>query len=462
MDINLYRLLPSVDEVLRDESIAHLLNDNKRENVVKIIRRVIEKYRMEINNNVNFIVDKAEIIRQVVNDIEMRKLMNLKRVVNGTGIVIHTNLGRSPLPKQIKDNIWEVASHYSTLEYDVEKGERGSRYLHIEELLCEISGAEAAIVVNNNAAAVLLALSTIAKGKEVVVSRGQLVEIGGSFRIPEVMMQSGAILREVGTTNKTHDYDYINAISENTALLLKVHTSNYKIIGFTEEVSSSRLVEIGLKFKIPTMEDLGSGVMIDLEKYGLEYEPTVQDCVKAGVDIITFSGDKLLGGPQAGIIVGKKKYIDLMKKNPLTRALRVDKLCLSSLEAILKIYRDSDPVEIIPTLKMLTKKENDLYNSAMELKRMISGIPGIKSEILKLNSMAGGGSLPLENLPSYGVAISVDGLSTNGLEKKLRQNIIPIIVRIISDRVTVDVRTLIDDDYQIIVDALKHIVEVCS
>lgn len=462
MYTNFYRSLPSVDEVLRDESITHLLNNNRRENVVKVIRRVLEEYRQKIYNDSNFIVDKDEIIRQVVNCVERRKLMNLKRVVNGTGIVIHTNLGRSLLPTQLKDNIWDVASHYSTLEYDVEKGERGSRYFHIEELLCELSGAEAALVVNNNAAAVLLVLSTIAKGKEVVVSRGQLIEIGGSFRIPEVMMQSGAILREVGTTNKTHDYDYINAISENTALLLKVHTSNYKIIGFTEEVSSSRLVEIGLKFNIPIMEDLGSGVMVDLRKYGLEYEPTVQDCIKAGVDIVTFSGDKLLGGPQAGIIVGKKKYIDLMKKNPLTRALRVDKLCLSSLEAILRIYRDSDPVEIIPTLKMLTTKEKDLYNSAIELKNMISEIPGIKSEIIKLNSLAGGGSLPQERFPSYGVTITVEGLSANGLEKKLRQNIIPIIARIISDTVTVDVRTLFYDDYRIIVDALKHIVEVCS
>ncbi|MGB9809112.1 MAG: L-seryl-tRNA(Sec) selenium transferase, partial [Caldanaerobacter sp.] len=365
-------------------------------------------------------------------------------------------------PPQVKEHLLDIAFRYSTLEYDVEKGERGSRYSHVENLLCELLDVEAALVVNNNAAAVLLALNTLAKGKEVIVSRGQLIEIGGSFRIPDVMLQSGAILKEVGTTNKTYDFDYINAITENTALLLKVHTSNYRIVGFTHDIATEELVQIGRKYDIPTMEDLGSGVMVDLREYGLPHEPTVQEVIKAGVDIVTFSGDKLLGGPQAGIIVGKKKYIDLMKKNPLTRALRVDKLCLVSLESVLRIYRDYDPVEAIPTLKMLTAKASQLYKKAVILNKLVLTIPKVKSRVVEIASLSGGGSLPEESLPSYGVTLEMEGFDAEDLEKRLRIRDIPIITRIVDGVVTIDVRTLLEGDEEVILRALKEIAEVCQ
>ncbi|MGB9780251.1 L-seryl-tRNA(Sec) selenium transferase [Caldanaerobacter sp.] len=459
---DLYKELPSVDEILREGKISEFLKFNKREVVKNCIREVLERYREKIRRGEVKKIDIEKILEDVVNHIEEKKKMSLRRVVNGTGIILHTNLGRALFPPQVKEHLLDIAFRYSTLEYDVEKGERGSRYSHVENLLCELLDVEAALVVNNNAAAVLLALNTLAKGKEVIVSRGQLIEIGGSFRIPDVMLQSGAILKEVGTTNKTYDFDYINAITENTALLLKVHTSNYRIVGFTHDIATEELVQIGRKYDIPTMEDLGSGVMVDLREYGLPHEPTVQEVIKAGVDIVTFSGDKLLGGPQAGIIVGKKKYIDLMKKNPLTRALRVDKLCLVSLESVLRIYRDYDPVEAIPTLKMLTAKASQLYKKAAILNKLVLTIPKVKSRVVEIASLSGGGSLPEESLPSYGVTLEMEGFDAEDLEKRLRIRDIPIITRIVDGVVTIDVRTLLEGDEEVILRALKEIAEVCQ
>lgn len=456
---DLLRELPSVDEILKDNDIKKLFSIIKRENIIYAVRKAINFYRDLILKGDVIKFNNKDIINKAIKYISKEKQFKLRRVVNGTGIVIHTNLGRAPLPKNMSNKLIDVSTHYSTLEYDIEAGSRGSRYSHVEELLCILTGAEAALVVNNNAAAVLLALSTIAKGKEVIVSRGQLVEIGGSFRVPDVMSQSGAILKEVGTTNKTHDYDYINAINENTALILKVHTSNYKIIGFTYEVKLEKIVEIARKYNLPTMEDLESGVLVDLTKYGLSYEPTVQSSIKSGIDIVTFSGDKLLGGPQAGIILGKRKYIEMMKKNPLTRALRVDKMCLSALEYILKIYRDDDPQKNVPVLAMLTLDKEELYKRAENLRNIFGDIKNLDVKIAEIESMAGGGSLPGLAIPSYGIAITIRNMTANELEEKLRINEIPIITRIIQDKVIIDVRTLFDDDYIIIHDAIKNISE---
>jgi L-seryl-tRNA(Ser) seleniumtransferase len=300
---------------------------------------------------------------------------NLKPVVNATGVVVHTNLGRSLLPETVVENIAVIAGRYSTLEYDLDAGKRGSRHAIVEDLLCEISGCQAAMAVNNNAGAVLLCLETFARSKEVIVSRGELVEIGGSFRVPDVMAKSGGILKEVGTTNRTHLRDYENAIGDNTALLLKVHRSNYSVIGFTAEVSLRELVELGAGHGVPVMEDLGSGTFIDFSKYGLVKEPTVQESVAAGTDIVTFSGDKLLGGPQAGIIVGKKSIVDQIKQNPLARALRLDKMTLAALESTLRLYRDEEKaVGMIPTLRMLTMKIGDIETRAANLAEDLENI----------------------------------------------------------------------------------------
>ncbi len=287
--------------------------------------------------------------------------------------MIHTNLGRSLLAKEAIENVIKVSENYSNLEYDLKQGKRGSRYSHVEELIKKVTGAEAAMVVNNNAAAVMLALNTLCEEKEAIVSRGQLVEIGGSFRVPDVMKFSRAHLVEVGTTNRTHLYDYENNINENTGVLLKVHTSNFKIMGFTEEVSSEEMVQLGEKYKLPVMEDIGSGTLVDFSKYGFTYEPTVQSSLEKGVDVVTFSGDKMLGGPQAGIIVGKKKYIDKMKKNQLTRALRIDKMTLAALEGTLKYYIDEkEAIENIPTLNMILSSKEIHKKKSSKIKKKTS------------------------------------------------------------------------------------------
>lgn len=357
------------------------------------------------------------------------------------------------------DNIKDIAINYSNLEYDLETGSRGSRYDHLEEIICEITGGEAAMVVNNNAAAVMLVLSSVAKGKEVIVSRGELIEIGGSFRIPEVMEQSGASLVEVGTTNKTHLWDFENAINENTGALLKVHTSNYRVLGFTSNVDSSELFELKEKYNIPLIDDLGSGVLVDLSKYGIEYEPTVQESLKKGVDIVTFSGDKLLGGPQVGIIVGKREYIEKMKRNPLTRAFRVDKFTISALEATLRYYLDEGvAAKEIPTLAMLSMSKDEIERKAIELKSKIIDI--IKDDNFKIDiednfSEVGGGSLPLEKLPTKCIVLTIENLSTQEFENNLRKFNIPIITRLYKDRIYMDLRTIKEEEYNIVVEGLS-------
>ena len=463
-----FPLIPKVDELLNSSEIKPYFKTIPRALIVEAIRDEIDKIRKKLMKMEdedlpsNFNIDQAKLINDTIKNMCKKNEFNLRKVINATGVVLHTNLGRAILSESIIGQIASIAGNYSTLEFDIKTGERGSRYDHVEQILTKLTGAESALVVNNNAAAVLLVLGTMAKNKEIILSRGQLVEIGGSFRIPEVMEQSGATLVEIGTTNKTHLSDYEKAINEETAALLKVHTSNYKIMGFTKEVELASLVELGARYNIPIIEDLGSGTLIDLSKYGIQKEPTVQESIAAGVDVVTFSGDKLLGGPQAGIIIGKKKYIDPMKSNPLTRAFRVDKLTLSALEATLKLYYDEEiAISKIPTLNMLTISSADLEKKAEELKkRLDNNVENYLVEIIHGFSQVGGGSLPLVELPTMFVTVKPHKISINKCEELLRNYKIPIIARISDNKLILDVRTIDVKDFEIISEAITYIMNL--
>lgn len=457
MNKNLFRKLPKVDELLKEKSIQDEIKVSNRVLVTDILRKTIEHYRNLILNEKIDDFSKEDVLNAFKKFIDKDKNLRLKKVINATGTVIHTNLGRSLLCDDAVDAVDNVSKNYNNLEYDIEHGKRGLRYSHIENLIKKITGAESAMVVNNNAAAVMLVLNTLCDGKEAIVSRGQLVEIGGSFRIPEVMKLSNAKLVEVGTTNRTHLYDYENAISEETGVLLKVHTSNFKILGFTEEVSVEDMVKLGDETNIPVYEDIGSGVLIDYTKYGLSYEPTVQESIKKGIDVISFSGDKMLGGPQAGIIAGKKKYIDKMKKNQLTRALRIDKMTLAALEATLKNYLDEEEaVKKIPTVNMLLSSKEDVKEKAEVLKETLNNVNGFDFKIEEDYSMVGGGSMPTERIKTYVLKVSNPKFTTEEIEFKLRMNEIPIIVRVCNDEVIMDLRTIFPKDYNIIFDAFNN------
>jgi L-seryl-tRNA(Ser) seleniumtransferase len=461
MNKELLRQLPKIDELLKLHSVMELIESFGRAAVTDALRDTIDKYRSSILNEdlKDFSVD--EIISVSSYELNKSKAPNLRGVVNASGIIIHTNLGRSVLAQEAVDSINQISQNYSNLEYSLSEGKRGSRYSHIEQLIKNITGAEAALVVNNNAAAVMLVLDTLCKGKEAIVSRGQLVEIGGSFRIPEVMSFSGARLVEVGTTNRTHIYDYENNINENTGVLLKVHTSNFKILGFTEEVSTEELVELGIKSSIPVVEDIGSGVLIDFSRYGLTYEPTVQESVRKGVDVITFSGDKMLGGPQAGIIVGKKIYIEKMKKNQLTRALRIDKLTLAALEGTLKLYLDEkQAVQKIPTLNMILSSKEEHKKRANRLRNRLQKLNlNMFFKVKEDFSMVGGGAMPTEKLQTFVICIKSEFYSAQFLEKKLREFSTPIITRVNNGEVLLDLRTIQDNEMDTIVDAFRSIGE---
>lgn len=386
-----------------------------------------------------------------------------RTVINATGVIVHTNMGRSLLPREAMENLVRVGSRYSNLEFDLTTGKRGSRYSLVEELLCQLTGAEAGLVVNNNAAAVLLVLDTMAKGREVIVSRGQLVEIGGSFRIPAVMEKSGAFLREVGATNRTHLKDYEQAICQETAMLLKVHMSNYRMIGFTSEVSLPDLVALGRKHDIPVVEDLGSGSLVDLTRYGLEKEPTVSEAVQSGADVVTFSGDKLLGGPQAGLIVGRKEAIDRIKKNPLNRALRIDKFTLAGLESILRLYMDDENAEqSIPTLAMMAISRERIGRKATRLMRRVKKKLDGKCEVATTDTMSrvGGGAMPEQDLPSRAVILRPLSMKLSLLEKRLRENELPVIGRIEDEAMLFDMRTVADDEVVLLAEVILQVFEV--
>ncbi|MBF0112179.1 MAG: L-seryl-tRNA(Sec) selenium transferase [Desulfamplus sp.] len=411
-------------------------------------------------------IGEDKIIQNILSDARKTIAQRLVPTINATGVVIHTNLGRSILCQDALDRITQIAGGFSNLEFNIKMGKRGERYSAIEEILCELTGAESAMAVNNNAGAVFLSLNTLAKDREVVVSRGELVEIGGSFRIPDVMEKSGCKLKEVGTTNRTHLKDYQSAIGDNTALLLKVHTSNYKIEGFTKSVTLSELALLAKQHQLPVMEDLGSGSLIDLSKYGLAREPTVSDVVAAGADVVTFSGDKLLGGPQTGLIVGRADVIKQIKSNPLTRALRIDKLTLAALEATLNLYRDeAKAIKEIPTLRMLTMPFDETVKRA---EKLLSGIKSViekeESNIVKavvgfadLSSRTGGGSYPEYSIPSRCITIEPKLISASLLEKRMRNYEPSIIGRIENDRFIIDTRTLQSGEDEIICKALAEI-----
>lgn len=458
------RKIPKVDELLAAEEVQRLLRSHPKEVVLEGIRRGLEILRQDILG-----AERTEDLREEVfslnhllplfeREIARQVSPHLRRAINATGVVIHTNLGRSPLGERALRRLVEVSRGYSNLEYDLSKGVRGSRYVHVEEILLRLSGAEAGMVVNNNAGAVLLALNTVAAGKEVVVSRGELVEIGGAFRIPDVMARSGAILKEVGTTNRTHLRDYEEAIGEDTSLLLKVHRSNYRVVGFTSEVTLEELVQLGERHGLPVMNDLGSGCFIDLSSYGLEKEPTVQEAIKAGADVVTFSGDKLLGGPQAGIILGKKELIDTIKINPLNRALRIDKLTLAALETTLVSYlSEGEAVKEIPTLHMLTAPLEQLRKKARHLKRLLKReTEGAQINMIQENSQVGGGALPLQDLPTWALSIKPSKAPVGALEAELRNLDLPIIARIANDQLILDLRTIQDDELKVVAQGIAQ------
>lgn len=458
----LYRSIPKVDVLLESQTIQEMIERYSRDSVMEAIRAEMDNLRAFIGGRDE--EDKAQeqialLVSHIGDAVEKMHTPNMKKVINGTGTILHTNLGRAPISREHMKKAFDIVTGYSNLEYNLEEGRRGERYSHFEKLLCKITGAEAAMAVNNNASSVLLILSSLAKGGEVIVSRGELIEIGGKFRIPDVMTQSGATLVEVGTTNKTHVSDYEENITEETKALLKVHTSNYKIVGFTESVGIDELMPIAKEHGIPVIEDLGSGVLIDLSKYGLTYEPTVQESVAKGADVVCFSGDKLFGGPQAGIIVGKKKYIDMMKKNQLTRALRIDKFTAAALELVLQEYlSEEQAVQHIPVLRMITEPLDEVARRARSLARTIrsTDIPA-KVDVVSCESQIGGGSLPMERIPSMAVAIRPKHESVAALEDQMRHLTVPMIPRTVNDTIMLDVRTVETEDFKLIAAELQEL-----
>jgi len=454
---SLLRQIPKVDELLSNGILTGL---RPLAFLTRAVRQVLTDLRYDIQESrVELIPCVNELAHSVKQLFDEYTSPNLKRVINGTGIILHTNLGRAPLAVEALSAVTKAAWDYSNLEYCLEKGERSSRHIHVEDLLTQLTGCDAAMVVNNNAAAVLLALAAVACGetKEVIVSRGELVEIGGSFRVPDVLTQSGCKLVEVGTTNKTHLKDYEKAIDPaRTGALLRVHTSNFTITGFTYKPSLNELSHIAKKHGIPLIEDLGSGCMIPLSQYGID-QPVVADSVRAGVDIITFSGDKLLGGPQAGIIIGLREHIAKMKAHPLARAMRIDKLCLAALEATLRLYLDA-AVEKIPTLRMLCEPVDKLHEKAQMLEGLLKKCNFCGDiNIIMETSQAGGGAMPGENLATAAVAISSDKISANELEQHFGGGPVPIIGRISHNRFILDVRTINLDDFPLIAARLEAV-----
>ena len=454
--------LPSVDKILKSEQGEQWLKTYPRRYVLQAIREVIDLRRRDVIEGHISDLSEESMIAEIESKLDSLTSLSLRPLINATGVVIHTNLGRSILSEKALGNITRISGSYSNLEYDVEQGKRGKRYSHLKRILKEVTGAEDALVVNNNAAAVLLCLNTLAKGKEVIVSRGELVEIGGSFRMPEIMASSGALLREVGTTNKTRLSDYENAINENTALILKVHQSNYRITGFTEEVLIEDLINLGKLHKIPVMFDLGSGCLIDLKPFGIHNEPIVKEIVDSGVDVITFSGDKLLGGPQGGVIVGKKQYIEIIQKNPMTRAMRIDKLTLAGFEATLMEYIDEEKaIKNIPTLRMLLQKPEEIKGRAKKIAtRLKREIKDVRIQVLPDSSRAGGGAMPETDLPTYVVSIKPHNLSVNELEERLRKGNPPIITRIKEDSLIIDARTVRDKEIETLVIGVRAALSV--
>jgi len=464
----LFRDLPSMDQVLAaleaDKDIAELPRTLVKDLGTEFLDICREEIRSgAITESKQLTVDS--LLPRLTAYVRSKSRPHFRRVLNATGVVIHTNLGRSLLAKSAIEAVAEACGHYSNCEFDLSTGQRGSRYSHVEKILCDITGAEAALVVNNNAAAVFIMLETFARGKEVVVSRGQLVEIGGSFRIPDVMSKSGAILKEVGATNRTHAHDYENAIGDNTGALMRVHTSNFRMVGFTKEVSLPELREIGDRYALPVIEDLGSGTLYSLQEAGLVDEPTVQQVVAQGADVVSFSGDKVLGGPQAGIIVGRKEYIDRIKKNPVNRAMRIDKMTLAALEATLRLYLDMDEARRkVPTLKMITASQEALKSKARRLADAIRNeLGGVAVVGMKKGfSRVGGGAFPEYDLPGTMVTVALNDISVSDLKNTLLDTDPPLVARIEDDEFLLDPRTLTSTELKLAASALGQAVHMLT
>ncbi len=465
------RAIPSVNEILEEEEAKSLIIEYGRTAVLDHVRITLDETKKLLLGRQDFMEKehlqdpldvKDFILRSLKLRIERQQLRGLKKLVNATGIVLHTNLGRAPLPREAVECMTEIAGGYCNLEFDLAEGGRGSRHSHLEELLSRLTGAEAGMVVNNNAAAVFLCLNTFGKDKEVIVSRGEQVEIGGSFRIPEIIQRSGADMIEIGTTNKTYPTDYEQAISEKTSILLKVHTSNYKVIGFTRETTLEELVHLGEQKNLITMVDLGSGFMLPIPSIDTAYEPTVQACVAAGSDLITFSGDKLLGGPQAGIIVGKKHLIEELKKNPLSRMLRCDKTTISALKKVLEIYLEPEnAIGRIPVLSMLAMNEEQLQKKAESLRaELVCELGSAEGlEICDVWDEAGGGSLPGTKLAGKAVSYKPENIHINELQSRLRQGDRPVIGRITQGKLHFHLRTIDETEFPLVCKALKKALE---
>ena len=460
--MNTLQMIPKVDVLLAEPLCRRLLEAYPRPVVLAAVRRVLDELRMTVKAGTAGAGDLTPslLCAAIEHRLAADELPSLRRVVNGTGVVLHTNLGRAPLAPMLRERLCAIAFGYSTLEYDVTTGERGTRYAHVEDLICSLTGAEAALVVNNNAAAVLLVLSALASGREVIVSRGELVEVGGAFRIPDVMRQGGVLLREVGTTNRTHPADYRAAVTDQTAMLLKVHRSNFALSGFTAEVPVPALAALGRECGIPVVADIGSGSLVEWQLPGMT-EPTVQEYLAAGADLVTFSGDKLLGGPQAGIIAGRSALVTPLKQHPLLRALRVDKLTLAALEGTLRLYRDERHAGTeIPTLRLLRLTAAELLRSGRRVLRRLRRRlpPTVTFELLSGVSQVGGGALPLAELPTWLVAVRSTGCSARELEAGLRARPVPVIGRIARDTFLLDLRTIADDDWDHVIAGLSAVI----
>jgi L-seryl-tRNA(Ser) seleniumtransferase len=450
------RGLPSVDQLVRRLADRAELSGLARPRLTALVREALDQERARVLREHTGPAAAETLAARVVERARLDGPFSLRPVINAQGVVLHTNLGRALMSPLALERLEAVATSYSNLELDLARKERGSRYSHVEALLQRLTGAEDALVVNNNAAAVLLALETLAHGREVIVSRGELIEIGGEFRIPDIMLRSGAMLREVGATNRTHLRDYAEAITSNTALLLKVHTSNYRVVGFTAEVSSRDLVELGRERGIPVMEDLGSGSLIDLRPWGFPYEPTVPETVTSGVDLVSFSGDKLLGGPQAGIVVGRRAIVSRLKKNPWNRALRIDKFTIAALEATLHAYEAGTALQTIPTLAMLTEPLASVRSRARRVLRQLA--PDVREHLgARLAddlAQVGGGALPTVELPTVAVAVGTSSAAAMRLDEALRVGDPPVVGRISHDRLFLDCRTVLPGQVKALAGAL--------
>lgn len=443
---NPFRNLPSVNQLLESDRLKQMVETVNHSVVANGVRDFLDDLRTQVAQATEEVAipSPGEIADSIATWLEKEQTPSLRTVINGTGVLLHTGLGRAPLARQAIDAIDELSTGYASVELDLESGERGQRIRAVERLLCELTGAEAACVTNNNASATMITLSALAAGHEVIVSRGQLIEIGGSYRLPEVMECSNAKLKEVGTTNKTRASDYSDAINEETGALLKVHPSNYVVMGFTETPTIEEMVKIGNQHSLPVIDDVGSGALIDFGRFGLTDEPVVQDSIEAGADIVLFSGDKLIGGPQCGIIIGKKKLVEKIIRSPLMRAFRVGKLTLAALQATLKLYRKPDQAEMhIPLLRMLSTSDENLKLRAEKIASQIQHLVFIKSaRAEETQSMLGGGSLPTQHIASWAVAIEPEGMSVNELSAKLRRTEPSLLGRVNNDQLLIDLRTV--------------------